>query len=337
MKQIICLLLLAPLLSFAQKPQWAADADRRLSYPREQYLTGFAVNVGRNTASFMDALKASAKSELVEGIRVSVQSAKQVSTSEAHGVLSEEYLSTATTFAEADINGLKVEHYYDAATQTGYAFAYAVKSEVRGYYKASIAFTVQKIEGAIGSAAQLESSGSKGRAKKMYEEVQPLFGELSFAQSLLIAIGSDEESLQAEKSLALKSALASATARMQSAITVCVQSDEANFGQRVRLLEPKLKAALSQRGCSYTSNPDKADWLLTISAATRQGREVEGIYFSFLDATVSLVERSTGKEIYSNNFTDLKGGGLDYETAGRKAYDSSLQQIADAITSSLEK
>jgi hypothetical protein len=124
---------------------------------------------------------------------------------------------------------------------------------------------------------------------------------------------------------------------MQSAIIVYVKSKETNFAQPVKLFEPKLKAALSQRGCSYTDNPGKADWLLTIDAATRKGSEVEGIYFSYLDATISLIEQRTGKEIYNNNFTDLKGGGLNYETAGRKAYDASLQHITDEIMRNLGK
>ncbi|GHT41457.1 hypothetical protein AGMMS49965_11270 [Bacteroidia bacterium] len=326
-----------PALAMAQTPQWVNDTYRSTNYSGAQYLTGFAVNEGSNTESFTKNLKAAAKAELIEGIQVSVQSAKTNQKSENNGNFSEDFTATTRTFADADITGLKMEYYYDNAKKMGYAFAYANKSEVKGFYTANISFGIQKIESAISSAQQLEESNNKGKAKKTYEEALPLFKEVQFAQQLLIAIGSDEASVQTEKSLRLKEEIIKSITRMQSAIVVYIKSDEKNFTQKVSLLEPKLKAFLSQRGCSYTTTPESADWLLTIEASTRQGREVDEIFFSYLDVIISLVERKTGKEIYGNNFTDLKGGGLDYLTAGRKAYDASLQKIVDEIAKVLEK
>jgi hypothetical protein len=337
MKKLLLLFTLMSSFATAQKPAWIDDTYRMTNYSYENYLTGFAVNEGSNTDAFTKNLKAAAKAELIEGIQVSVQSAKTNLKSENNGNFSEDFTATTRTVADADITGLKMEYYYDNATKQGYAFAYVSKSEVKGFYTANISFGIQKIESVISSAQQLEASNNKGKAKKIYEEALPLFKDLQFAQQLLIAIGSDEASVQTEKSLRLKEEIIQSITRMQSAIVVYITSKEQNFTQKVSLLEPKLKAFLSQRGCSYTTNPESADWLLTIEASTRQGREVEGIFFSYLDVIVSLVERSTGKEIYSNNFTDLKGGGLDYVTAGRKAYDASLQRIVDEIAKVLEK
>jgi hypothetical protein len=337
MKKIFSLLLLVPVVAFSQKPSWVTGMGSDDNFPRTHYLTGFAVNEGKETPTFIKVLKASAKSELIEGIIVSVQSAKQLHTSERHGEVSEEYTATTSSFADADINGLKIEYYYDGKTQTGYAFAYANKSEVRGYYKANISFLIQKMEAAMSSAAQTEQE-NKGKARKMYEEIKPLFKELDFAQSLLIAIeGKEDESQQIAKSVALKADVTNAISRLQSAVIVYIQSQEKNFDKTVHLLEPKLKAELSKRGCSFTSTREKADWLLTIDAATREGSEMDGIYIAFLDATITLVECKTNKEIYTNNFTDLKGGGIDYDRAGRKAYDSGLQQITKEIIRSIEK
>jgi hypothetical protein len=337
MKKILFLFLLFPVLVIAQKPLWTIDENRNENFPHNLYFTGFVTNAGSNTAEFAEALKASAKSELIESIQVSIQSSKMHAKSEVNGNFSENFLSNTLTFADADINGMRKEYYYDNTAQTGYSFAYVNKNELRGYYKANIAFIIQKIESDIGSARQLESEGSKGKAKKIYEGINLLFKDLAFAQSLLIAIGSEEESVQAEKSLVLKSEITMAVSRMQSDIIVYLTSKEMNFMQPVKLLEPKLKASLSQYGCSYTTDLGKADWLLAIDASTHKGNEIEGIYFSYLNVSVSLVEQRTGKEIYSNNFTALKGGGLDYETAGRKAYDASLQLISDEIMRNLEK
>jgi hypothetical protein len=337
MKKIFLLLLLAPAVAFSQKPSWVTGMGSDANFPRAQYLTGFAVNAGRETPTFTNALKANAKADLIEGIVVSVQSVKQLHKSEQNGEVNENYTATTSSLADAEVNGLKIEYYYDAQTNTGYAFAYANKSEVTGYYTANISFLIQKMEAMMRNAAQTEPE-NKGKARKMYEEVMPFFKELSLAQNLLMAIeGKEHESQQLAKSLALKAEAAKAIARLQSAIIVYIQSQEKNFGTPVCLLEPKLKAELSKQGCSFTSVREKADWLLTINAATRKGSEIDGIYIAFLDATIALVEQKTNKEIYANNFTNLKGGGVDYEKAGRKAYDSGLQKITKEIIMSIEK
>ena len=98
-----------------------------------------------------------------------------------------------------------------------------------------------------------------------------------------------------------------------------------------------MPSKFSKQGCSLTPTREKADWLLTIDASTREGSEMDGIYIAFLDATIMLIARKTNKEIYANNFTDLKGGGIYYEKAGGKAYDNGLQQITKEIIRSIEK
>jgi len=307
-------------------------------YPKEQYLTGYAENAGVETPNFINALKASAKSELIEGIRVSVTSVKELHKSEQSGIYSEDYAALTSSFANAEINGLKIEYYYDNITQTGYAFAYANKSEVKGYYAANISFLIQKIEASIQMAQQFEAEGNKGKARKTYEETKSFFDELNFAQSLLIAIeGKEPEDAQIAQSLSLQSTITQAISRLQTAITVYVQSEETNFEQPVQILAPKLKAELSKHGCSFTDFKEQADWLLFIHASTRRGSSVDGMCFSYLDVQISLTENRTGKEIYSNNFTDLKGGALDYERAGRKAYDDGLDKITNEIVKNIEK
>lgn len=338
MKRTILLpLLLLATTIFAQTPSWLTDKNRAIDYPHEHYLVGFAINAGKNTPQFTDALKASAKTELIEGIQVSVQSEKTHRKSEINGHFNEHYTAVASTFADAEINGLKIEYYYDNTEQTGYAFAYVHRQTLQEYYKAKIAFAIERIESMVEQAERLKTHSNKATAKRHYEEASLQFDELYLLQALLIALGGDDESVRTQKSLALKNEVAMGIIQLQGAITVYVKSDEKNIGQQVNLLQPKLKSLLAQHGCSYTDHPNKADWLLTIQAATRKGHEVEGIFFSFLDITISLIEQRTGKEMYNNSFTGLKGGGLDYEMAGRKAYDGKVQHIADEIFLKLEK
>ncbi|MDR3286926.1 MAG: hypothetical protein LBT27_05745 [Prevotellaceae bacterium] len=338
MKKIFFLLFFIPFVCFAQKPSWVTDMVRNNDYPKEQYLTSFVSNVGAESPAFINALKASAKSELIEGIIISVQSTKYLAKSEIKGVVSEEYTAVSLSFADATINGLHTEYYYDKSAHTGYCFAYADKNKIKDYYKTNISFIIQKIEMTIENAKQFEDDGNKGRARKTYESATPFFDELNVDQFLLIAIeGNENESAQMQKTLALKAEIIQSVSWLQTAIAIYVQAKEKNFEQTVHLLEPKIKAELSKYGCSFVPTRENADWMLVINAQTRKGSVVEGIYFSYLDATISLVEKKSGKEIYNNNFTDIKGGGLDYDKAGRKAYDSGLKKIADEIIINIEK
>lgn len=338
-----CLLSLATLGQGA--PRWVNDRWRESGFPQSDYFTGFVSEFaipGEPEDKAKARLESEAKRKLLESIRVKVQSDQTIADQsvEVNGAAAQSYASyssVVSTSADAEIVGLRVEVYYDRNDDVFYAFACADKRELKEYYKSGVSVAVQKIEAAMRSAGQQERSGNKGRAKKLYESAQPFFGELEFAQALLIAVGSDESSVQTAKSLALKSELTAALARMQSAIAVYILSAEWNFDQRVRLLEPKLKAELAKRGYSFTPTRQGADWLLTVEASTRKGSELNGIYVSFLDAEISIVEQRTGKEIYGNVFTDFKGGGLDYKAAGRKAYDSGLQAITDEIVKSIER
>jgi hypothetical protein len=341
---IVCCLL--PLAMLGQgAPRWVSDQWRASFFPLSAYFTGFVSEfavIGEPEDKAKVRLENEAKRKLLENIRVNIQSYQTIAdqSTEVSGALEQSYASyssVVSTSSGAEIVGLRVEAYYDRRDDLFYAFAYVNKSELKEYYKSSVGIAVQKIEAAMSSARQQEVGGNKGRAKKLYESVQPLFGELELAQALLAAVGSDEGNIQTAKSLSLKSELTAALARMQSAIAVYILSAEWNFGQRVRLLEPKLKAELAKRGYSFAASRQSADWLLTIDAVTREGSETNGIYMSYLEAEISIVERRTGKEIYGNVFTDLKGGGLDYKAAGRKAYDSGLQAITDEIVKNIER
>ncbi|MDR3188251.1 MAG: hypothetical protein LBT94_03580 [Prevotellaceae bacterium] len=342
----IVALCLLPLVVLGQgAPRWVSSQWRESFFPPSTYFTGFVSEFaipGEPEDKAKVRLENDAKRKLLESIRVSVQSDQTMvdQSVEANGALEQSYASyssVVSTSASAEIVGLTAEAYYDRRDDMFYAFAYASKNDLKEYYKSGVSVAVQKIESAMRSARQQENSGNKGRAKKLYEAAQPLFAELEFAQALLAAVGSDEGSIQTAKALALKSELTAAMARMQSAIAVYISSTEHNFDQRVRLLETKLKAELSKRGYSFVANRQSADWLLTIDASTREGSETNGVYVSYLDAEISIIEQRTRKEIYGNTFTDLKGAGLDYKTAGRKAYDSGLKAITDEIVKSIER
>lgn len=124
-----------------------------------------------------------------------------------------------------------------------------------------------------------------------------------------------------------------------STSSVFVQTNEVNLGQKlnVTIIEPKLKDALSANGFAFVKEKEKADLFISIEAQTRQGNSYSGIFFSYLDASVSITDASTGDEVYKNAYSDIKGGAADFNQAGMKAFIGSTSKICDDIIKQLKK
>ncbi len=111
------------------------------------------------------------------------------------------------------------------------------------------------------------------------------------------------------------------------------------FSRRMQVpfIEPKLKEALTEKGYTFSDNASQADLMITINAKARRGNNVSGIYFAFVDATVSVLDLGSGKEIYKNSYTDIKGGSGNWERANAKAYQAASKKIVGEIVEEIMK
>jgi LPP20 lipoprotein len=118
-----------------------------------------------------------------------------------------------------------------------------------------------------------------------------------------------------------------------------VESDESNLGKALDVLqvEPKLKEALSAKGYSFTDDLGSADVMVNITAKSREGSEMYGMYSTFVDLTVSAIDMSSGEEVYKNVFNNVTGQGLDFEKAGLKAFGVAAQKVVDDMLPKLMK
>ncbi|MDD4086563.1 MAG: hypothetical protein PHP48_04905 [Bacteroidales bacterium] len=117
-------------------------------------------------------------------------------------------------------------------------------------------------------------------------------------------------------------------------LTIFVQSSEkGHYGNQldINLLEPTLKEALAERGYAFTDQMSEADLLVEIDAKARNGSNVQGIYFGFVDASVSVMDLSDGREIWKQSLSSIKGGGADFNRAIIKAYEMAAQELKDAM------
>ncbi len=119
--------------------------------------------------------------------------------------------------------------------------------------------------------------------------------------------------------------------------TIYVKSEENNFGESldVKLIEPKLKQSLSGEGFDFDEVGDHSDYIISIRAASRKGGYVGGVYFAYVDVSISVYDNNQGREIYKESINNVKGGGGTFEQAGGKAYykasDMAQKQIEDLL------
>lgn len=106
-----------------------------------------------------------------------------------------------------------------------------------------------------------------------------------------------------------------------SGLLLAVEAQETNLGHQagVFYVEPQLKNALADSGFSFTDNVSRADILVKITTASRKGAEIYNLYTAFADINLSLIDLSTGREIYKKSLNGIKGIQLDYEKAGLDA------------------
>jgi hypothetical protein len=104
----------------------------------------------------------------------------------------------------------------------------------------------------------------------------------------------------------------------------------------IPIIEPAIKSALSGLNYEFTDIEAEADFVLTVNAATRKGQRGDFAFITYLDATISFKDVASGKEIYKNSYSDVKGIGSNYEVANGKAYQKGKAMIADDISYELE-
>jgi hypothetical protein len=119
--------------------------------------------------------------------------------------------------------------------------------------------------------------------------------------------------------------------------TVFIKSEELNQSRpmQIKTLEPSVKQVLADQGYNFVDQAKDADFVIKIKANTTTGSRYQGICFAFLDANISIIETSTGEEIYKTHLDQIKGGGSDFKKAGKKAYLTASKKIKESFLNSI--
>lgn len=118
--------------------------------------------------------------------------------------------------------------------------------------------------------------------------------------------------------------------------TVYIAVSEKNLGQDLgtgRLASP-LRDELSEAGFSFTNEPSKADFVISIEANTKEGGTSQGFHVAFLDMKWTLTAKS-GTVLLQNSEGNIKGLQLNFEAAGLEAYKKGITKIEKEVAETI--
>lgn len=107
---------------------------------------------------------------------------------------------------------------------------------------------------------------------------------------------------------------------------------EFNLGENLgteRLAAP-LREAMSDKGFRFSPTEEKADYIVTIEAATREGGTSQGFHVAYLDLDYAVRDKN-GNVLLQNSENNIKGLQLNPNSAGLEAYKKTTKRIEREI------
>ena len=335
-----------PLASSAQSqpPTWLAPAVREMEYPTNTYFSEFTegnLRLGENVSALLDRLKSDARRGAAGNIRTLIHSVvEKTDRQDTYGHdfrFTSVYQDYTRQSVQADIAGIHIESCYDEGRKWGYAFAYVRKTELTAYYRAQIALQLRQLGNALALSAALVNDGQKAKARKVCEEALQPLAQIEFAQDLLTAVcPGDTIGMQLPQLLRLKTELLQTLITLEQNIYIYLQCTETNFGKSLRILGPTLKDTLAYNQCSFTDDPEEADFIITVTASTREhdGNAVFGgaMKYSLADVEIEVYSNLKRKMVYNGSLSQKNNGdGATYESAGRNALKLAAGKVWEGI------
>ena len=335
-------LIFSTYITFGQTaPRWIDIQFRNTEYPESQYITGFVYDNLRSDENLENAserIRKSAQAMLSESIRINIESqtksnVKSLIINDGSEQITDLFEKAVQTTANIEVTGLKVESYIDNNQKIVYALAYTNKSDLIKYYELQVTLNIEQVEGALRTAMRLERNGAKVKARKECEQTIPLLVKIEQAQDILTALDRNvsQQTLQQQRSTELYGNLVESLTRLEQNTYLFIDSKENIFGNQSTIINNQLKSMLALSGCSFTDDESQADFSLTLNAKTRKhGNENAGIVFCYADIIIELINNYTQKCIYKDEFAQ-KGGALNFENAGQKAFEDAVGVIVEKI------
>ncbi len=337
MKQIgaILLLLLAFLRVNAQEcpPEWVKYTYGGYFYDIQ------SDNNNRNLSEtdFKNYLLNIARTNLAKQIQVSVQDVAQLNKVSIDGRTAINYTSSTTFSTDVDMKLVETKTLYNSASREGYAIAYIDRDAARNYYKNELTIVYNKINNSIALADNFVSAGFKNRAQTELEASLKHFGSVDGPLFWMNIFGASQLELSEWQQCfnAAEQDIKRKLADLKHGTVIYLSCDANIFGEPYFTLQNELKGILAADGCSFTDNPENADWAIAITCTAREYSNVKvgnsNSYFSYVDAHILIDKVITSQRIYEGEVSVKGGHTFGYPEAAKAGYKDIKQQIGKII------
>ncbi len=292
---------------------------------------------GLSETEFKNWLLDIARSNLARQIQTQVTEQASLNKQAIDGHTTVSYASNSQFSTQVNLKLVETKISYNPSTQEGYAIAYLNKVSGLSYYKYEINHHFETIENGLSIAHNYIQSGFKGKAKEELEKLNPQFFQADEALSWLGVLGlSTEQSTPLLNRInRLRQQVKSLLAELQHSTIIYLSCQATLFEKPYPSLQNELKGILAQEGCSFTTDPQKADWVICITASTREYNSDQSgknsFYFAYTDASITIDKKLTSQRIYENELSAKGGHSLSFTEAARNAYKNLCNRLGEAI------
>lgn len=315
------------------------------AYTQAGYLSDVQCDVnhrGWSESEFLNYLINNARTNLAKQIQVRVQEYATMKKEAINGRTNITYQAQTNFSTDVELKLVQIRSHYNAADGTGAAIAYIDKAAARRYYLNSIQIAFNKIENALAIAQNYTNTGFKTRAQKELQLAQP---ELANADDALLWLNFFDY-LQAEltqlmsRSNTLEQTIKQRIADLQHAAVVYLNCEADIFGSSYPL-QNELKGIIAAEGCSFTTDPQKADWAINVVVHSRQSHTAAigtmTSYFSYLDAELTIDKRITSQRIYEDALSVKGGHPQGYNEAARAGFKELKNKLGTIIRTNIKQ
>jgi hypothetical protein len=171
----------------AQTPDWVQGQGRTPRYPETAFLTGYGVAIIKGARDQAEETAiANARKNLVEKVRITIQSVTSSKTEEMGETFSSFFASAVQSTSSLDIQGLESATFIeDDLVQ---AFVHVKREILQSAYRQKVTSLKQEIAGNIALAQSLDQAGKTTQALDEYVSCLPLVRQLEEAQFVLTAV-----------------------------------------------------------------------------------------------------------------------------------------------------
>ncbi|MCM1170067.1 MAG: hypothetical protein NC324_09055 [Bacteroides sp.] len=299
---------------------------------------------GTETA-FKDYLLRITQSKLAEKVQVQVSTRSSMDKSAENGRTNIYYRSTSTFSTDVNLELVDFKTKYNPATKEGWAIAYINKADAKRYYGNKVEQIINQAQKAVEICSDYVNKGFKSKAAEEAKTALPLFEELPelFFWLNFFGMTQEEQADLSNRCASRENKLKNMVADMKYGTKIYLTATADLFGSPYFTLKNELKGVLAKEGCTFTENPEEADWVIGMECSAREynmiptGNVVS--YFAYVDALLTIDKRVQGRaqRIYEDQVSVKGGHTHNYTEAGRTAYKDISKKAGAVITTTLKE